>query len=472
MSWPNAKRKFEEDEDDDVRSTGVQNPNKRARCDKYEVRLLLPTKVVGSIMGWGGANIKKLCADSNADIDVSDVRGPEQVMTVETEHEDNLLAVIEQSLPLMTEEAVNKGRKINRFGVQHVSCVCGLTNKPLEVRLLVHQSLIGGIIGKDGWKVKDICDESKAEVEVFKTAAPWSTDQCVSLLGSPQEILIAIKQVFSMILHTKTKGMIQHYDPINFDILSADEYGGYGTETDIAGRVHRRGAVSRACSNRMGLTATRGGGFRGLTATRGGGFRVGSRNNGGGGRGGFGGAGFQQDDNWGGRGRFSGTGFQQDVKWGGRGPFGGAGFQQDDNWGGRGPFGGAGFKQELASGSKYLKVIKGNHRDVADWVKETCEFLILQKNVGAILGPRGHFIQRIQAESRCKIRIRAKEEGSNRRIITIVGTQNQIQLAQCLLQQSVREHGGRHQGDSDSEDGERGWGPLASSREGSEDRSY
>ena len=442
MSRPNAKRKFEED-DDDRSAAGVQNPNKRARCDKYEVRLLLPTKVVGSIMGWGGANIKKLCADSNADIDVSDVRGPEQVMTVETEHEDNLLAVIEQSLPLMTEEAVNKGRKINRFGRQHVSCVCGLTNKPLEVRLLVHQSLIGGIIGKDGWKVKDICDESKAEVEVFKIAAPWSTDQCVSLLGSSQEILIAIKQVFSVILHTKTKGMIQHYDPINFDILSADQYGGYGTETDIAGRVHRRGAVSRACSNKMGLTATRGRGFTG-----------------------------DRRDTWGGRGPFGGAGFQQDDNWGGHGRFGGTGFKQDDNWGGSGGFGGAGFKQELASGSKYLKVIKGNHLDVADRVKETCEFLILQKNVGAILGPRGHFIQRIQAESRCKIRIRAKEEGSNRRIITIVGTQNQIQLAQCLLQQSVREHGGRHQGDSDSEDGERGCGPLASSREGSEDRSY
>ena len=430
MSWPNAKRKFEEDDDADSSSAGVFNTNKRSRCDKYEVRLLLSTNVAGSIMGWGGANIDKLIADNNADIDVSNVRGPEQVMTVGTEYENNLLAVIEQSLLLMTEEAVNRGRKSNCFSVQQASYVCGLENKPPEVRILVHQSLIGGIIGKGGWKFREICNQSKARVKVFNTAAPRSKDQCVSLLGSSDEILIALKQVFSVILHAKTKGMIQHYDPINFDILRADQYGGYGTERAIDKRVHRRGAVSRGCSNKMGITATRGGGFN------------------------FG--------NWGGSGGFSGARFQQDDQWGGGGGFGGAGIKQDGKWGGGG-FGGAGIKQEL-------KVFKGNHFDVADRVEETREFTILSKNVGAILGPRGHFIQRIQAESRCKIWIGTKEEGSNQRIVTIVGTLNQIQLAQCLLQQSIRENGGHRQGSS--EDGERGWGPQASSREDSKYINY
>ncbi len=45
-----------------------EGPNKRSRSDRFEVRLLIPSKVAGSIIGKGGANIQKLRTDNNATV--------------------------------------------------------------------------------------------------------------------------------------------------------------------------------------------------------------------------------------------------------------------------------------------------------------------------------------------------------------------------------------------------------------------
>ena len=82
---------------------------------------------------------------------------------------------------------------------------------------------------------------------------------------------------------------------------------------------------------------------------------------------------------------------------------------------------------------------------------------------GAIIGPGGQRIRKIRLESKvcvpnvfvfvivifvfliqyfkASITIDEPASGSNERVISIVGTPKQIQTAQYLLQQSVREHG-------------------------------
>jgi heterogeneous nuclear ribonucleoprotein K len=61
---------------------------------------------------------------------------------------------------------------------------------------------------------------------------------------------------------------------------------------------------------------------------------------------------------------------------------------------------------------------------------------------GAIIGPGGSRIRGIRSDSKASITIDEPVQGSNERIITITGSQRQIQTAQFLLQQSVREHAG------------------------------
>ncbi|VVC31623.1 K Homology domain,K Homology domain, type 1 [Cinara cedri] len=57
---------------------------------------------------------------------------------------------------------------------------------------------------------------------------------------------------------------------------------------------------------------------------------------------------------------------------------------------------------------------------------------------GAIIGKAGARIRRIRQDSGAGITIGEPTEGSDERIITINGTDSQIQMAQYLLQQCVQ----------------------------------
>ena len=74
--------------------------------------------------------------------------------------------------------------------------------------------------------------------------------------------------------------------------------------------------------------------------------------------------------------------------------------------------------------------------------QETTQVTIPKDMAGAIIGPGGSRIRKIRSDSKASITIDEPVQGSNERIITITGTQRQIQTAQFLLQQSVREHAG------------------------------
>ncbi len=60
---------------------------------------------------------------------------------------------------------------------------------------------------------------------------------------------------------------------------------------------------------------------------------------------------------------------------------------------------------------------------------------------GAIIGSRGTRISQIRQQSGASIKIDDPLPGTNDRIITIVGTPNQISQAQYLLQTAVRQSG-------------------------------
>ena len=64
----------------------------------------------------------------------------------------------------------------------------------------------------------------------------------------------------------------------------------------------------------------------------------------------------------------------------------------------------------------------------------------IPKNMaGAILGPGGQRIRRIRAESRANITLGEANE-NDERVITIEGTDKQIEQAHFLLRQAVRDH--------------------------------
>merc|ERR1719361_1104459 len=116
-----------------------------------------------------------------------------------------------------------------------------------------------------------------------------------------------------------------------------------------------------------------------------------------------------------GRGRGNFSGGRGRGNYGGSGAMGGSGGFGLDNFGNPGEF------------------ITGDAEDTGP--VSTTKVTIPKDMGGAIIGPGGSRIRRIRMDSKADIKIAEAVEGSQERIITISGTERNIQTAQYLLQQ-------------------------------------
>ncbi|KAL6255371.1 hypothetical protein P5V15_013709 [Pogonomyrmex californicus] len=130
-------------------SGGPTSPHKRYRQGDDELRLLIPSKVAGSIIGKGGQNITKLRSQYKASIIVPDCPGPERVLTISSDL-PTVLQVLNEVVPNLEETRFQNG---SRHGSDEI-----------DVRMLVHQSQAGCIIGKGGLKIKELREQSLPDI--------------------------------------------------------------------------------------------------------------------------------------------------------------------------------------------------------------------------------------------------------------------------------------------------------------------
>ena len=71
--------------------------------DQFEIRVLIPSKAAGSIIGKGGANVKKLRQDHSAQVRIPDSQGPERVVTVVAGDKETVINLLEEAIPMMYE---------------------------------------------------------------------------------------------------------------------------------------------------------------------------------------------------------------------------------------------------------------------------------------------------------------------------------------------------------------------------------
>ncbi|KAL1763493.1 heteroproteinous nuclear ribonucleoprotein K isoform X2 [Sigmodon hispidus] len=99
------------------------------------------------------------------------------------------------------------------------------------------------------------------------------------------------------------------------------------------------------------------------------------------------------------------------------------------------PQGGIGYDYSYAGGC-------GSYGDLGGHIITT-QVTIPKDLAESIIGKGGHRIKQIRHELAASIKIDEPLEGSEDRIITITGTQDQIQNAQYLLQNSVKQYSGK-----------------------------
>uniref|UniRef100_A0A914V6I3 K Homology domain-containing protein n=1 Tax=Plectus sambesii TaxID=2011161 RepID=A0A914V6I3_9BILA len=353
---------------------------------KYEIRLLIQSKAAGGVIGKGGENIKRIRSQYDAALSVPDSNSPERIITAVADL-DNAIECIREVLPRLDEVGETKSGDV-------------------EARLLVHQSHAGAIIGRSGFKIKELREQTNTNLKVFGQCCPMSTDRVLQINGDLEKVVDAIRAVITLLHDIPLKGANKPYDTINYDPGFVQDYGGYPPDRNWRGGGGGGGGGPPRGGG-MGYGGDRyGGGGGGGGGPRGGPMRAGG---GGGGGGGYGGP------------RGGGGG-------GGGGGYGGGDPYGPPPMGGRGP----------PRGDPYGPPPMGfGGPPGPGGPLQTTQVTIPSELGGTIIGKGGERINRIREDSGAHIIVDPAQAGDER-IITISGTQTQIQTAQYLLQQCVR----------------------------------
>uniref|UniRef100_A0A668AZL6 Heterogeneous nuclear ribonucleoprotein K n=1 Tax=Myripristis murdjan TaxID=586833 RepID=A0A668AZL6_9TELE len=372
-----------------------QKSFKRSRNsdEMVELRILLQSKNAGAVIGKGGKNIKALRTDVSTSIFILSISSD-----IETVGE-----ILLKIIPTLEE--------YQQYNGMDFDC---------ELRLLIHQSLAGSIIGVKGAKIKELRENTQTSIKLFQECCPQSTDRVVLVGGKSERVVECIKTMLELISEAPIKGRAQPYDPNFYD--ETYDYGGFTM-----------------------MFEERGGGRRPM-----GGFPMR------GGRGGSGDRGFDRmPSGRGGRGPMPPSRRDYDEmsprrgpppphprggRGGGRGrnmPMGPPHRGGSDRRGRPDRYGDNMVSDPWLNACSSVSGIslggRGSYNDMGGPVITT-QVTIPKDLAGSIIGKGGQRIKQIRHESGASIKIDEPLEGSEDRIITISGTQDQIQNAQYLLQ--------------------------------------
>uniref|UniRef100_A0A3Q4GDN6 Heterogeneous nuclear ribonucleoprotein K n=1 Tax=Neolamprologus brichardi TaxID=32507 RepID=A0A3Q4GDN6_NEOBR len=364
--------------------------------EMVELRVLLQSKNAGAVIGKGGKNIKALRTDYNASVSVPDSSGPERILSVNASI-DTIGEILLKIIPTLEE-------------YQHYSGI----DFDCELRLLIHQSLAGGIIGVKGAKIKELRENTQTTIKLFQECCPHSTDRVVLVGGKPERVVECIKVILELVSEAPIKGRAQPYDPNFYD--ETYDYGGFTMLFEERGRRPIGGFPIRVR-----------GGFERMPPVRGSRPMPPSRRD--------------YDDMSPRRGpppplsRGRGGSRARNL------PLPPPPPPRGGDRRGRGDRYDSMVSVFTSASVMLIRMCRflllcsgrGSYSDIGGPVITT-QVTIPKDLAGSIIGKGGQRIKQIRHESGASIKIDEPLEGSEDRIITITGTQDQIQNAQYLLQ--------------------------------------
>ena len=69
----------------------------------------------------------------------------------------------------------------------------------VELRMMVHQSQAGCVIGKAGSKLKQLRNDHSIDIKVFPSCCPMSTDRLVRVIGSPTNVATCVAAIVDLL---------------------------------------------------------------------------------------------------------------------------------------------------------------------------------------------------------------------------------------------------------------------------------
>lgn len=233
----------------------AENAQKKSRLvGDTEARIVIPNKAAGSIIGKAGHNINRLRNDYNANVTVPDCSGPERLLTVNAD-KDNVVTIVNDVFKGIDDHRANDTRGGQRK--DDFNCKPG----EADIRLLVHQSHVGAVIGKGGFKIKELKENCNCTIKVHPDVCPGSTDRVVQLIGPIDNVIQCFSSILDIIKEAgPPRGPIVPYDPEYVSEPVEDDY--FPPMRPIGGGllgVHGRSGVPPPRSSSLGF----GGGLNG-----------------------------------------------------------------------------------------------------------------------------------------------------------------------------------------------------------------
>uniref|UniRef100_A0A6Q2ZD39 Heterogeneous nuclear ribonucleoprotein K n=1 Tax=Esox lucius TaxID=8010 RepID=A0A6Q2ZD39_ESOLU len=382
--------------------------------DMVELRILLQSKNAGAVIGKGGKNIKSL----RTDVSTYTTLLLSSILSISAEI-DTVGEILLKIIPTLEE--------YQQYNGMDFDC---------ELRLLIHQSLAGSIIGVKGAKIKELRENTQTSIKLFQECCPQSTDRVVLVGGKSERVVECIKIMLELIAEAPIKGRAQPYDPNFYDetydyggftMMFEERGGGGGGGRRPMGGFHMRGGRGGGGFDRMPSgRGSRGGpmpparrDYEEMSPRRG----PPPPHPGRGGRGGSRGRNLPLAPPH--RGGYESYCRHSSLS-----------FSLSDRRGRPGDRYGDNMVNNSSSWDSYPSGGRGSYNDMGGPVITT-QVTIPKDLAGSIIGKGGQRIKQIRHESGASIKIDEPLEGSEDRIITISGTQDQIQNAQYLLQNSA-----------------------------------
>lgn len=183
------------------------------------LRMIMPGREIGVIIGKGGETIGQIRNESEAKIFISDGSVPERVITVTGNGDAVCMAY---NLICTKLEAGEEGKQ-NRKDI-------------LNLRLVVAAAQCGSIIGKAGSKIKEIRETCGANVNVGSDLLPGSSERCITVSASKDKAVEAIYQIVSILAAKPFSGSVVQYKPGMTGHMPP-----FGNPGPMPGRDDRRG---------------------------------------------------------------------------------------------------------------------------------------------------------------------------------------------------------------------------------------
>jgi heterogeneous nuclear ribonucleoprotein K len=92
----------------------------------------------------------------------------------------------------------------------------------LDLRMMIHQSQAGCVIGKAGYKIKELREKTGARIKIFSNLAPQSTDRIIQIIGEPAKCVDSIREIITLIKSVSLECVVDPTSVSNFSPVSAE----------------------------------------------------------------------------------------------------------------------------------------------------------------------------------------------------------------------------------------------------------